>query len=182
MASMWPVTILFALGLGAAWAQPVARPYVSLGAGLDLQQDEAQAAPGFRYALFQPARSMPAALPTVFPQAPSPGRRFPVFFDWDSAELSQRGRQVIAEAARASARERLVRVQVNGYTDASCTPGYNHSLSVRRALSVRAELLRDGMGAGEVGIRGLAGSLPYVPAGAGPGGPHAHRVDIIVQS
>ncbi len=106
-----------------------------------------------------------------------------MFFDWDSAELSQRGRQVIAEAAQASsARERLVRVQVNGYTDASCTPGYNHGLSVRRALSVRAELLRDGIRAGEVGIHGLGGSLPSVPAGAGPGGPHAHRVDIVVQS
>ena len=136
---------------------------------------------GLRYALFRPAPPLP---PAASAASPLPGglfidRSFIVFFDWDSADLSQRGRQIVAEAARESARNHAVRIQVNGYTDSSGTAGYNRRLSVRRALSVMHELVRDGIGAGEIGVDGLGENNPLVQTAKGVREPQNRRVEIL---
>ncbi len=137
---------------------------------------------GLRYALFTPAPQMPAAAPP--PAAPppevQPSRTYLVFFDWDRADLSGRARQIVAEAAAASTHVQTTRIEVNGYTDLSGTASYNQGLSVRRAESVEAELVRDGVTRGEITIRGYGESHPLVPTAKGVREPQNRRVEIIL--
>jgi outer membrane protein OmpA-like peptidoglycan-associated protein len=104
-----------------------------------------------------------------------------VFFDWDRADLSERARQIVAEAAAASTKVPTTRIDVNGYTDLSGSPAYNQRLSVRRAESVEAELVRDGVPKDEIVIRGYGESDPLVPTAPGVREPQNRRVEIILQ-
>lgn len=139
---------------------------------------------GLRYALFQPPPSPPpvataAAGPAPAP-APAPARTYLVFFDWDSADLSGRARQVIAEAAQASTRVQVTRIEVNGYTDASGTHAYNRALALRRAGAVQAELVQDGVPAAAIAVAGFGADHPLVPTADGAREPQNRRVEIIL--
>jgi outer membrane protein OmpA-like peptidoglycan-associated protein len=138
---------------------------------------------GLRYALFSPAPPPPppAAAPApVAAPAPEPARTYLVFFDWDRADLTARARQIVAEAAQASTHVQTTRIEVNGYTDLSGTAAYNQKLSVRRAESVEAELVRDGVSQGEISIHGYGESNPLVQTAKGVREPQNRRVEIIL--
>ncbi len=137
---------------------------------------------GIRYALFQPAPPPPPdqlAAP-VPPPAVEPARTYLVFFDWDRADLSARAREIVAQAAAASTHVKTTTIEVNGYTDLSGTAAYNQRLSVRRAESVEAELVRDGVPRTEIGIHGYGESNPLVPTAKGVREPQNRRVEIIL--
>jgi outer membrane protein OmpA-like peptidoglycan-associated protein len=138
---------------------------------------------GLRYALFSPAPPPPAlpAPPPAAAPAPAPSRTYLVFFDWDRADLTTRARQIVAEAAQASTHVQTTRIEVNGYTDLSGTAAYNQRLSVRRAQSVEAELVRDGVPSGEISIHGYGESNPLVPTAKGVREPQNRRVEIILK-
>ncbi|MBR2124937.1 MAG: OmpA family protein [Acetobacter sp.] len=127
----------------------------------------------------------PAARPVVAP-APLPARSYLVFFDWDKYTLTTRARQIVAEAAQASTHVRVTRIEVNGYTDNSAArPGpagqkYNLGLSIRRAKSVKAELVRDGVPASVIDIHGYGEAHPLVPTGPNTREPQNRRVEIIL--
>jgi OOP family OmpA-OmpF porin len=137
---------------------------------------------GFAYAFGAPppppeqAAPMPVAAP-----APAPARTYLVFFDWDRSDLTQRARQIIAEAASASTHVETTKIAVDGYTDLSGTAAYNQRLSVRRAMSVQAELIRDGVARGEISIHGFGESNPLVPTAQGVREPQNRRVEIILK-
>jgi outer membrane protein OmpA-like peptidoglycan-associated protein len=136
-----------------------------------------------RYALFTPAPPMPApaaAPPPVAAPAPQAARTYLVFFDWDRADLSARARQIVAEAAQASTHVQTTRIEVNGYTDLSGTAEYNQRLSVRRAQSVKSELVRDGVAADAISIHGYGESNPLVQTAKGVREPQNRRVEIIL--
>ena len=110
-----------------------------------------------------------------------------MFFDWDRSDLSSRAREIIAEAAQASTRVQTTQIEVNGYTDNSAIhPGprggekYNMGLSVRRAQSVKAELIRDGVPATAIDIHGYGESHPLVPTGPDTREAQNRRVEIIL--
>jgi hypothetical protein len=138
---------------------------------------------GLRYALWTPPAPPPPAPPA--PPAPPPQvqpvRTYLVFFDWDRADLTMRAKQIVAEAAQASTHVQTTRIEVNGYTDLSGTAAYNDRLSVRRAKSVEAELIRDGVPAGEIDIHGYGESNPLVPTAPGVREPQNRRVEIILK-
>ena len=138
---------------------------------------------GFRYALFQPPRPLPAqAAPEVQPSAPVPqARTFLVFFDWDRADLPARARQIVAQAAAASRQPGTTQVAVDGYTDLSGTAAYNQRLSVRRAESVKVELVRDGVPASEIAIAGHGETNPLVATAPGVREPQNRRVEIMLR-
>jgi OOP family OmpA-OmpF porin len=138
---------------------------------------------GLRYALFQPPAPPPPAQPNAAapPPMPEAARTYLVFFDWDRADLSARARQIVAEAASASTHVATTRLEVNGYTDLSGTAAYNQKLSVRRARSVEAELVRDGVAPAEISIHGYGESNPLVPTAAGVREPQNRRVEIILK-
>jgi OmpA-OmpF porin, OOP family len=70
---------------------------------------------------------------------------------------------------------------VNGYTDTSGTPQYNMGLSIRRAESVRAQLVTDGVPANVISIMGYGDTHLLVPTGPGVREPQNRRVEIIIE-
>ncbi|NHO53130.1 OmpA family protein [Acetobacter estunensis] len=140
---------------------------------------------GLRYA-FDTAPPPPPAQPYTPPPAVTPARTYLVFFDWDKSALTARARQIVAEAAQASTHVQTTRIEVNGYTDNSSARGgaagakYNMGLSIRRADSVKAELVRDGVPASAIDIHGYGEEHPLVPTGANTREPQNRRVEIIL--
>jgi outer membrane protein OmpA-like peptidoglycan-associated protein len=134
---------------------------------------------GFSYEFASPPPPPPPAPPPPPPPAVQAARTYLVFFDWDRADLSARARQIVSEAAQASTKG-VTKIQVNGYTDLSGTAAYNQKLSVRRAESVQAELVRDGVPQNEIAIRGYGESDPLVPTAKGVREPQNRRVEIIL--
>jgi OmpA-OmpF porin, OOP family len=138
---------------------------------------------GLRLALWQPEPPPPPAPPPP-PPAPPPvteARTYLVFFDWDRADLTARAKQIVSEAAQASTHVQTTKIEVNGYTDLSGTTAYNQRLSVRRAQSVEAELIRDGVAQNEIEIHGYGESNPLVPTAKGVREPQNRRVEIILK-
>ncbi len=125
------------------------------------------------------------AAPPPPPPAPIPqqatARTYLVFFDWDRADLTDRARQIIAEAAQATQRVQTTRIEVNGYTDKSGTARYNAGLSVRRAQNVAAELVRQGVPRQAITVQGFGESNPLVPTADGVREPQNRRVQIILR-
>jgi len=138
---------------------------------------------GLRYALFQPPAPLPPAPPppAAQPVVAPPTRTYLVFFDWDRSDLTDRARQIVAQAAAASTKVQTTRIEVNGYTDLSGTEAYNQKLSVRRARTVEAELVRDGVAQSEISIQGFGESNPLVPTAKGVREPQNRRVEIILK-
>lgn len=66
-----------------------------------------------------------------------------ILFEFDSAELSPKAHDQLAELAKALSHPSLagVRIALNGHTDAKGSDEYNLSLSEARAVSVRRELV-----------------------------------------
>ena len=104
-----------------------------------------------------------------------------MFFDWDKATLTDRARQIIAQAADASFHTQVTRIEVNGYTDTSGAPKYNQALSVRRAEAVTAELGRHGVPRGEITVQGFGETHLLVPTGPGVREAQNRRVEIILR-
>ncbi len=145
---------------------------------------------GLRYAFWTPAVAAPApaavAAPAAAPApvatpAPAPARTYLVFFDWDKADLTDKAKAIIADAADASTKVQTTQIAVNGYTDLSGTAAYNQKLSVRRAEAVAAELVRLGVKRDEIDIKGFGESNPLVPTAAGVREPQNRRVEIILK-
>jgi outer membrane protein OmpA-like peptidoglycan-associated protein len=134
---------------------------------------------GFRYNFGQAAPVAPAPAAAPAP-AVQPARSYLVFFDWDKANLTDRARQIIKEAADNSTHVQYTRIEVNGYTDTSGTPQYNMGLSVRRATAVKAELIKDGVPAAAIATQGFGETHLLVPTGAGVREPQNRRVEIII--
>jgi outer membrane protein OmpA-like peptidoglycan-associated protein len=133
---------------------------------------------GIRYA-FGATPPPPPPVPIATPAA-APSRSYLVFFDWDKADLTDRARQIVSEAAANSTKVQYTRLEVNGYTDTSGSPKYNQGLSVRRAQAVAAELVKDGVPKSAIEIQGFGETHLLVPTGAGVREPQNRRVEIII--
>ncbi len=134
---------------------------------------------GIRYAFNTPT-------PAPQPQPPGPivspiARTYLVFFDWDRADLTDRARQIVAEAAAASTRTQYTRIEVQGNADRSGTPAYNQRLSLRRAQTVAAELVRRGVPRTAIDIQAFGDTRPLVATAAGVREPQNRRVAIILR-
>ena len=129
---------------------------------------------GLRYAFNAVPTPVAAAAPVVA------ARTYLVFFDWNKADLTDRAKQIIAEAASARGTG-VTRIEVNGYTDRSGADQYNQGLSVRRANAVAAELLRRGVPRNEIVTRGFGEANPLVPTADDVREPQNRRVEIILK-
>jgi outer membrane protein OmpA-like peptidoglycan-associated protein len=128
---------------------------------------------GLRYA-FNAAPAVAAAAPVAA------ARTFLVFFDWSKADLTDRARQIIGEAASARGAG-VTRIEVNGFTDRSGPADYNMQLSIRRANAVAAELVRRGVPRNEIVTRGFGEENNLVPTADGVREPQNRRVEIILR-
>ncbi|MEN0075239.1 MAG: OmpA family protein [Paracraurococcus sp.] len=134
---------------------------------------------GVRYAF----NAAPPPPPVVAPAAPAPAvaRTYLVFFDWDKATLTERARQIIAEAAGASRRVQSTRIEVAGHADRSGSAAYNQRLSQRRADAVAAELVRQGVSRSEIAVSAYGETRPLVPTADGVREPQNRRVEIVLK-
>ena len=134
---------------------------------------------GIRYAFNQAPPPVVAEPPVTPPQQVA--RTYLVFFDWDRADLTDRARQIVAEAAQATQRVQVTRIEVSGHTDTTGTARYNQGLSVRRAQNVAAELVRLGVPRSAITTQGYGFSRPLVATGPGVREPQNRRVEIVLR-
>ncbi len=134
---------------------------------------------GLRYAFSTP---VPAAA-VVVPPTPvaSASRTYLVFFDWDRADLTTRARAIINEAAQATTKVAVTRIEVAGHTDKSGTARYNQGLSQRRAANVAAELVRLGVPRSAITTQAFGESRPLVQTADGVREPQNRRVEIVLR-
>jgi outer membrane protein OmpA-like peptidoglycan-associated protein len=132
---------------------------------------------GLRYA-FNTPRPAPAPTPAA---APAPARTFLVFFDWDRADLTDRARQIIAEAANNARTVGSTRIEVSGHADRTGSAAYNQRLSERRAEAVAAELVRRGIARNQITTQGFGFDRPLVPTAMGVREPQNRRVEIVLR-
>ena len=129
---------------------------------------------GLRYA-FNAAPVVAAAAAPI-----AAARTYLVFFDWSKADLTDRARQIIGEAASARG-QGVTRIEVNGFTDRSGSDRFNQGLSERRANAVAAELVRRGVPRNEIVTRGFGEANPLIPTADGVREPQNRRVEIILR-
>jgi outer membrane protein OmpA-like peptidoglycan-associated protein len=132
---------------------------------------------GLRYTLGRSAPA-PAPAPAAAPQAT---RSFLVFFDWNRADLTERARQIVAEAVQHARAQRSTRIEVAGHADRSGTVPYNQALSRRRAETVAAELVRRGIAREEIAITAFGETQPLVATADDVREPQNRRVEIVVR-
>jgi OmpA-OmpF porin, OOP family len=129
-----------------------------------------------------PPAPTPAAVtppPPPPPPVAAPSRQdFIVFFDFDKSTLTPEGRKVVDAAAAAYKSGGRAKVSVSGYTDRAGTPTYNMALSKRRADTVQAALIRDGVPANQIDAKWFGEEHPRVPTPDGVREPQNRRVEI----
>ncbi len=122
----------------------------------------------------------------VAPPAPAPmpvadmgAKTFLVFFDWDKYNLTARSEGIVRDAASYSTHSQYTRIDVDGNTDTSGSPGYNQGLSERRAHTVAAELVRDGVPQNVISMHAYGDTKLLVPTGPNTREPQNRRVEIV---
>ena len=137
---------------------------------------------GLRYEFGAPA-PVPVAAPVQAPPAPAPAavapqrQMFIVFFEYDKSTLTADGRRVVDSAA-AAYKSGKSGVAIAGYTDLAGTEQYNLALSRRRADTVKAALVRDGVPAAAIDESWHGKENPRVPTADGVREPQNRRVEI----
>jgi outer membrane protein OmpA-like peptidoglycan-associated protein len=104
-----------------------------------------------------------------------------VLFSTASAELTPGGRRQIQRIADAIRDDPQRTVLVEGHADSRGSAAYNYDLSQRRADSVRAELILNGVPRAQVVARGLGEDVPVASNATAAGQQQNRRVEIIIQ-
>ena len=102
---------------------------------------------------------------------------FIVFFEFDKSSLTPDGKKVV-DAAAAAFKSGKRSVAIAGYTDLAGTQQYNLALSKRRADTVKAALVRDGVPASAIDESWHGKENPRVPTADGVREPQNRRVEI----
>ncbi|HEY1504497.1 MAG TPA: OmpA family protein [Stellaceae bacterium] len=128
-----------------------------------------------------PAAPPPA--PVAAPPAPPPAAVAPqkqvfiVFFEFDKSALTADGRKVV-DAAASAFKSGKSGIAIAGYTDLAGTQQYNLALSKRRADTVKAALVRDGVPTSAIDESWHGKENPRVPTADGVREPQNRRVEI----
>ncbi len=167
---------------GRSYSEQYYAPRVAIGTKQKFGSDDFNHSilVGLRYAFGTPTPPPPPPPVAPAPVA-APTRTYLVFFDWDRADLTDRARQIVAEAAQASSRVQATRIEVQGNADLSGTAQYNQKLSLRRAQTVAAELVRDGVPRTAIDIQAFGDTRPLVQTAPGVREPQNRRVAIILR-
>ncbi len=145
-----------------------------------------QALFGIRYTFNEPKPIAPP--PPVRPTpAPTPAPRpvvaassYLVFFDFNRYNLTADAQKIVDNAASAAkSNSSVTRIDVTGHTDTVGSDAYNLKLSKRRAESVKAELVRQGVKPSEIAVYAKGKRDNLVPTGDNVREPQNRRVEIV---
>jgi outer membrane protein OmpA-like peptidoglycan-associated protein len=103
-----------------------------------------------------------------------------VLFDFDKANLKPGAREKVARVASILHSHPDLKIEVEGHTDSVGSDAYNQRLSERRAESVRAGLVQDGVKSEVVGTAGFGESRPVATNGTPEGRQQNRRVEIVI--
>jgi outer membrane protein OmpA-like peptidoglycan-associated protein len=120
----------------------------------------------------------PPPPPPMPPPPPAPVKTFIVFFDFNKSDLTSEAQNVVAEAVKTAGQTNAVRIVVTGHTDTVGSDTYNQALSIRRAETVKNEMIREGMKADEISTVGKSFHDPLVATGSGVREPQNRRAVI----
>jgi outer membrane immunogenic protein len=137
---------------------------------------------GLTYRFGAPAAAPPAttvaAPPPPPPAAVAPSKQmFIVFFEFDKSSLTADGKKVV-DAAAAAFKAGKSGIAISGYTDLAGTQQYNLALSKRRAETVKAALVKDGVPVSAIDESWHGKENPRVPTADGVREPQNRRVEI----
>ena len=124
----------------------------------------------------EPAPPPPAAAVIL------PARQFMVFFDFDKSNLTTEAREIVSAAVKTAKDRGAVRIVVTGHTDTVGSLRYNQALSERRANSVKAEMVKQGMEGAMIATVGKSFTDPLVTTGPGVREPQNRRAVIDIGS
>ena len=126
------------------------------------------------------AKAKPAPKPAAKPEKAS----FIVYFDFDSAKITAKGRVVIGQALSWSKARSPGEISVTGHTDRAGANAYNSKLSERRAEAVAKALIDGGLELGFLFKTGASGEeAPAMATADGKREARNRRVEInLVQS
>ena len=131
-------------------------------------------------ALPKQAQAMLLAAPPPPPPPPPPvEHNFTLFFDWDKANITPDGQQIVEAAAGTFKAGPPIPVQVIGHTDTSGSAAYNQKLSEKRAQNVAGALATAGVPQGAMTVTGVGQNDLKVPTPDGVREPQNRRVEII---
>ncbi|MBM3547479.1 MAG: OmpA family protein [Alphaproteobacteria bacterium] len=115
------------------------------------------------------------------PPAPAPApaaRTYLVFFDFDRSDITPEAAAIIRQAADDAKRQNVRLIVATGHADRSGPTDYNQRLSERRAASVRAALVREGIPANTIQTSGRGENDNLVATADGVREPRNRRVEI----
>jgi outer membrane protein OmpA-like peptidoglycan-associated protein len=127
-----------------------------------------------------PQQPAPQQLASV---AARPHASYLVFFDADTASVTPRGQQIIAEAAKYARATNAASIEVNAYEERMPPNAvYERGLSIRRAQTVASELVKNGVPRGMIRVQGFgAAPAPLVDTPPGTRNPQDRRVEILLR-
>ena len=104
-----------------------------------------------------------------------------ILFDVDKTEIKPAARESIAKAAEVLVKYPDTYITVEGHTDTTGTTEYNQKLSERRADAVRDMLMRDGVPASRISIKGYGESDPVADNSTPEGRQSNRRVQLEIR-
>src|SRR5450830_703303 len=126
----------------------------------------------------------PAPRPTPPPPPPTPARRELLtmrgaHFAFDKSSLTQAAKDTLGQAVTLLKEHPEANAEIQGHTDYVGTDAYNQALSERRANSVKAYLVSQGIAASRITTKGFGESQPTADNGTATGRAENRRVVII---
>jgi len=133
----------------------------------------------------QPApQPAPPPAPRPTPPPPTPARRELLtmrgaHFAFDKSSLTQAAKDTLGQAVTLLKEHPEANAEIQGHTDYVGTDAYNQALSERRANSVKAYLVSQGIAASRITTKGFGESQPTADNGTATGRAENRRVVII---
>jgi OOP family OmpA-OmpF porin len=107
----------------------------------------------------------PIAPPAPVPVMPPPVRTFVIFFDFNKSDVNPAAMAIVNQAVQVIKQNGFVRIMVTGHTDTVGSQRYNQALSEKRAASVKAAMVDQGVPMGEIATQGKSFQDLLVPTG-----------------
>jgi OmpA-OmpF porin, OOP family len=145
--------------------------------GFEIESDNHAVMIGLRYDLAADVAPTVYTPPPPPPVAAAP-KQFIVFFGFNKSNLTSDAQRVVAEAASAAKASGSASILVTGHTDTVGSSRYNDRLSNRRASAVKDELVRQGIGAGQITTVGKGETELLVQTGDNVKEPQNRRATI----